>query len=206
MAEGEGKNNYEQFLESYIKGEEVKLTNGKRGEVEKITKGVANPLQLYRPQGPYASGAGKKDVFKLLGRISTRTYKDVDEKGNEKEKTQEIRPALLRLAKQYFVPTFRAPKSYCNLGVVMIQGEEEEASRPRVVLFSQKLNGMNPGNVCRVTLKKNLKELTSENYKENKDWYKVINNAALCLDSVEAKRLLLWDIKLPLTFNPPPLS
>ena len=60
MAEGEGKNNYEQFLESYIKGEEVKLTNGKRGEVEKNYEGVANPLQLYRPQGPYASGAGKR--------------------------------------------------------------------------------------------------------------------------------------------------
>lgn len=206
MAGEVGKKNYEEFLKSYIKGEEVKLSKGDKGKVEKITKGVANPLQLYRPQGPYASGAGKKDVFKLLGRIGTRTYNGVDEKGNEKEKTQEIRPALLRLAKQYFVPTFTAPKSYCNLGVEMIKGEKEKAPRPRVVLFSQKLNGMNPGNVCRVTLKENLKELTSENYKENEDWYKVINNAALCLDSVEAKRLLLWDIKLPLTYNPPKLE
>ena len=155
-----GKKNYEEFLKSYIEGKEVELDNGDKGDVAKITKGVANPLQLYRPQGPYASGAEKKNILKLLKSIGIE--KITTENGNVIEEELENRPALLRLAKQYFVPTYAAPKSYCNLGVVMIQGDEEKAPRPRVVLFSQKLNGMNPGDVCQVTLKENLKELTLE--------------------------------------------
>jgi len=197
--------NYDLFLKSYINGQAAQFEGGDKGNVIKVTKGVYDSLQLYRAQGSSAGNAGKKNIFKFINEIANRNY--FEKKGGAViEKTTKIRPALLRLVKQYFVPSFTAPRSYCNLGVEMIKGKEESAARPRVVLFSQKLNGMNLGNRCRVTLKEDLKELTLDTLNENEDWYKLINNAAMCLDSVEAKRLLLWDIKLPLTFYPPKLE